>query len=42
MCNLQISDFFIFKISDVGLLLSKIAIFIIEISVKLHLHTKYG
>ena len=35
-------QFFIFKISDIGLLWSKITIFIIEISLKLHLHTKYG
>ena len=41
MCNIQIwvfliFNFFIFKIS------SKIAIFIIEISIKVHLHSKYG
>ena len=32
--------FFIFKISDIGLLWSKISIFIIEISLKLYLHLK--
>ena len=47
MCNLQISDiwifnFWIFKSSDIDSLWSKITIFIIEISLKLHLHTKYG
>ena len=30
------------KISDIGLLWSKITIFIIEITLKLYLHTKYG
>ena len=45
-CNVQISDFwifnyFIFKISDIGLLWSEITIFIIEITLKLS-HTKYG
>ena len=34
--------FFIFKYSDIGLLWSKITIFIIEITLKLLLHTKYG
>ena len=47
MCNLQILDFWIFdfsffKISDIGILWSKITIFIIEISLKLYLLTKYG
>ena len=47
MCNLQISDFrifnfSIFKISIIGLLWSKITIFIIEITLKLFLHSKYG
>ena len=34
--------FFFFKISDIGLFRSKITIFIIEITLKLLLHTKYG
>ena len=34
-------DFSIFKINDIGLLWSQITIFIIEISLKLDLHTKY-
>ena len=34
--------FFYFQNSDIGLLWSKITIFIIEIYLKLHLHTKYG
>ena len=34
--------FFILKFSDIGLFWSKITIFIIEIYLKLHLHTKYG
>ena len=34
--------FSIFKISDIGLFSSKITIIIIEISVNLHLNTKYG
>ena len=38
----RILEFSIFKIGDIGLLWSKITIFIIEISQKLHLHTKYG
>ena len=47
MCYVQISDFwnfdFIFsKISDIGLLWSKITIFIIEITLKQLLLTKYG
>ena len=37
-----IFDYFIFKISHVGLLWSKITIFIIEITLKLILDTKYG
>ena len=37
-----IFDFFICKISNIGLLSSKIIIFIIEISLKLRLQTKYG
>ena len=37
-----IFEFSIFVISDIGLLWSKMTIFIIEISLKLHLHTKYG
>ena len=39
---LNFQDYFNFKISDIGLLWSKITIFIIEISLKLQLHTKYG
>ena len=39
-CIFWILNFFIFKISDIGLLSSKISIFIIEISLKLHLHSK--
>ena len=39
MCNVWILDFFIFQISDIGLLWSKIALFIIEISLKLHTFT---
>ena len=35
-------DYFISKICDIGLLWSKITIFIIEITLKLILHTKYG
>ena len=47
MCNYKILDFWIldfsiFKISDIGLLWSKITIFIIDISLKLHLHTNSG
>ena len=38
----QIFDFSIFKISNIGLLWSQITIFIIEISLKLHLHRKNG
>ena len=34
--------FLVFKISQIGLFSSKITIFIIEIFLKLHLHTKYG
>ena len=41
MYKFWIFYFFIFKISDIGLLWSKIMIFIIEISVKLYLHAKY-
>ena len=46
MCNVQISDFwifdyFIFKISQIGLLWSKITIFISEITLKLVLDIKY-
>ena len=37
-----IYEFFIFKCSDIGLLCSKITIFIIEITQKLLLLTKYG
>ena len=37
-----IFDFLFFKISDIGLLWSKTTIFIIEITLKLLLHTKYG
>ena len=42
--NMQFTNFevFLFKYSDIGLLWSKITIFIIQISLKLHLHTKYG
>ena len=36
-----IFNFLIFKISDIVVLRSKITIFIIEISLKPHLHTKY-
>ena len=47
MCNLWISDFLIFdflifKYSNIGVLWSQITIFIIEITLKLLLHTKYG
>ena len=38
----QITDFSIFKISDIGLLWSKITIFIIKISLKVYLQIKYG
>ena len=38
----SIFEFFIFKYSDIGLLWSKITIFIIGITIKLLLHTKYG
>ena len=41
MYNLQIFDLF-FKVTDIGLLWSKITIFIIEITIKLCLHRKYG
>ena len=34
--------FFIFKYSDIGLVWSKITIFIIEITLKLLVHKKYG
>ena len=37
----EYSNFFIFKYNDIGFLWSKINIFIIEISLKVHLHTKY-
>ena len=40
--NFGFLNFFFFKISDIGLLWSKITIFIIEIALKLLLHTKYG
>ena len=42
MYKFRIFDNFIFKISDISLLLSKITIFIIEITLKLVLDTKYG
>ena len=42
MYKLRIFEFLFFKISQIGLFWSKIIIFIIEISLKLHLHTKYG
>ena len=41
MWNLLILDFLIFKIRQIGLFWSKITIIIIEISLKLHLKTKY-
>ena len=41
MSDFWIFNFSIFKLSDIGLLWSKIIIFIIEIPRKLHLHTKY-
>ena len=41
MYNFRIFYNFIFKISDIGLLWSKITIFIIEITLKLVLDTKY-
>ena len=42
--NVQFTNlgFFIFKYSDIGLLWSKITIFIIEITLKRLLHKKYG
>ena len=41
-CIFEIMIFFIFKYSDSGLFWSKITIFVIEITLKLLLHTKYG
>ena len=42
MYKFRIFDFLFFKIRQIGLFWSKITIFIIEISVKLHLHIKNG
>ena len=41
MCNSRIFNFLFFKISNTGLFWSKITIFIIKITIKLLLHTKY-
>ena len=40
--HVKLIQFSIFKITDICLLWLKITIFIIEISLKLHLHAKYG